>query len=148
MRMTLLIIWLIVLSPLQTAAGQARSEDEQAVRQVIQSTGAALNARDYGAAAAVFAEDGDVIVPRSRRVSSQPAIRAFWQEAWSGAPAQRRIALTVRSLRFLGADVAIADCTAEFTAGEPTRDRATYVLVRSGRTWNVSALRVMEAEAP
>ena len=121
MRMTLLFIALLVLSPLRPAAGQQRSADEQAVRQLIQATGAALNARDYGAAAAVFAEDGDVILPHSRRVSGQPAIRAFWQETWSGAPAERRIALTVRSLRFLGSDVAIADCTAEFTAGEPTR---------------------------
>jgi hypothetical protein len=55
--------------------------------------------------------------------------------------------LTVQSLRFLTPDVAVADCTAEFSAGEPTRDRATYVLVRRGGAWQVAALRVMEAEA-
>ena len=59
----------------------------------------------------------------------------------------RRIMLTVQSLRFLTPDVAVADCTAEFSAGEPTRDRATYVLVRRGGAWQVAALRVMEAEA-
>lgn len=147
MRMTLLFIGLLVASPLQRAEGQVRPADEQAVRQLIQATGAALNARDYAAAAGVFGADGDVILPRSRRVSGQAAIRVFWQETWSGAPAERRIALTVQSLRFLGADVAIADCTAKFTVGEPARDRATYVLVRRGGAWKVAALRVMEAEA-
>jgi uncharacterized protein (TIGR02246 family) len=144
--MTLTLISALTLLAFRPVVGQQRAQDEQAVRQVIQATGAALNGRDYGAAAAVFADDGDVILPRSRRVSGQQAIRAFWQETWSPAPSERRIALTVRSLRFLGADVAIADCTAEFTIGQPARDRATYVLVRRGSAWKVAALRVMDAE--
>lgn len=133
--------------PEQPTTGQDRSADERAIRDLIQATGAALNARDWTAAAAVYAEDGDVILPRSPRVAGREAIRALWQQGWSAAPAQRRITLTVRSLRFLDSDVAVADCTAEFSAGEPTRDRATYVLARRGGEWQVAALRVMQAEA-
>lgn len=147
MRMIPLLVAFGVLLLPARVAGQQASADEQAVRQAIEATGAALNARDYDGAAAVFADDGDLILPRSRRVVGRAAIRAFWQERWSGAPADRRIALTVQSLRFLNPDVAVVDCTAEFTVGEPTRDRATYVLVRLGGAWQVAALRVMEAEA-
>jgi uncharacterized protein (TIGR02246 family) len=145
-REALLLIGLFFLAPLSFGTGQARPADEQAVRQVIQETGDALNARDWDGAAAVFAEDGDVVLPRSPRVSGRSAIRTLWQERWSGAPAERKITLSVRSLRFLAPDVAIADSNAEFTAGEPTRDRATYVIVRNAGTWRVAALRVMDAE--
>lgn len=137
----------VMISPGQRAAGQDRSADERAIRELIQATGAALNARDWTAAAAVFAEGGDVILPGSPRVSGREAIRAFWQQRWSAAPKQRRITLTVRSLRFLDSEAAVADCTAEFSAGEPARDRATYVIVRRGGVWQVAALRVMQTEA-
>jgi uncharacterized protein (TIGR02246 family) len=147
MRRSAVVIGLVVCAVV-SLQGQERTADEQPVRQLIQTLGSALNARDYGAAAAVFADDGDLMMPRSRRASGQPAIRALWQESWAGAPAQNRITITVRSLRFLGPDVAIADVTAEFTAGQPSRDRATYVLVRRGGSWKIAALRVMEAEAP
>jgi uncharacterized protein (TIGR02246 family) len=144
-REALVWIGLFSIAPLPVA-GQTRSADEQGVREVIRATGAALNTRDWDAAAAVFAEDGDVVLPRGPRISGRSAIRTLWQERWSGVPAERKITLTVRSLRFLAPDVAIADCTAEFTAGEPARDRATYVIVRDAGTWRVAALRVMDAE--
>ncbi|HSJ30441.1 MAG TPA: SgcJ/EcaC family oxidoreductase [Longimicrobiales bacterium] len=147
MRVVSPFIALMVLASASPLPAQDPSADEQAVRRAIEATGVALNARDYAAAAAVFAENGDLILPRSRRVVGRTAIRAFWEERWSQAPVERRITLTVQSLRFLTPDVAVADCTAEFTVGEPTRDRATYVLVRRGEFWQVAALRVFEAEA-
>jgi hypothetical protein len=42
--------------------------------------------------------------------------------------------------------VAIVEVSARFSAGEPERDRATYVMVRRGGRWLVEALRVMPAE--
>jgi len=147
MRSLLAFLMLVLATSPRTALAQGGPADERAVREVIRTTGAALNARDWEAAARVFAADGDVILPGSARVSGRTAIRAFWAKSWAGAPAQRRITLSVVSLRLLGPDVALADCTAEFSAGLPVRDRATYVLVRRGGTWQVAALRVMQAES-
>ena len=148
MRSLLAVLMLLLTSSPRSALAQGRPADERAVREVITATGAALNARDWEAASRVFAVDGDVILQGSPRVSGRPAIRAFWAKSWAAAPAQRRITLSVASLRLLGPDVALADCTATFTVGVPVRDRATYVLVRRGGTWQVAALRVMPAESP
>src|SRR5947209_3283910 len=123
MRRSAVVIGVVVCAMVVVhaqAQAQERPADEQAVRQLVQAIANGLNARDYGAAAAVFSEDGDLIVARSRRVSGRSAIRALWQETWSALPRELRIALTVRSLRFFGPDVAIADATGEFTPGQPS----------------------------
>ncbi len=135
----------IATSPAE-ALGQERPEDERAIRETVEAVPTALNARDWAAAAAPFTEDGDVLVPGSALASGRAAIAAFWEQGWSDAPDDRQIAVTIQAIRFLGPDVAIAELTAEFSAGEPTRDRATYVIVRDGDTWQVGALRVMQAE--
>src|SRR5690349_18331167 len=96
MRVPIAFIALALLGPASAAPAQGRLPDERPIRAVITATGAALNARDWDAAAAVFTEDADVILPVGPRTSGRAAIRALWQRGWGGAPAERRIALTVR----------------------------------------------------
>ena len=130
------------------ASGMAQDDaDEKAIREAVQAVPAALNERDWEAAAAPFVDRGDVILPGSPRVQGREAIQALWEQGWSGVP-ERKITLTAKSVRQVSADVAIVDATAEFSAGEPARDRATYVMVRQDGIWKVSALRVMQAEQP
>jgi len=139
------LIGMVVIAPVPIALGQERPADERAIRETVEAIPTALNARDWEAAAAPFAEDGDVLVPGSPLASGRAAIAAFWEQGWSDVP-DRRIAVTIQAIRFLGPDVAIVELTAEFSVGEPTRDRATYVIVRTGDAWQVAALRVMLAE--
>ena len=139
------LIGMVVIAPVPIALGQERPADERAIRETVEAIPTALNARDWEAAAAPFAEDGDVLVPGSPLASGRAAISAFWEQGWSDVP-DRRIAVTIQAIRFLGPDVAIVELTAEFSVGEPTRDRATYVIVRTGDAWQVAALRVMLAE--
>ena len=139
------LIGMVVIAPVPIALGQERPADERAIRETVEAVPTALNARDWAAAAAPFAEDGDVLVPGSPLASGRAAIAAFWEQGWSDVP-DRRIAVTIQAIRFLGPDVAIVELTAEFSVGEPTRDRATYVIVRTGDAWQVAALRVMLAE--
>jgi uncharacterized protein (TIGR02246 family) len=141
------LIGMVVIAPVPSALGQERPADERAIRETVEAVATALNARDWEAAAARFAEDGDVLVPGSPLASGgRAAIAAFWEQGWSDAPDDRRITVTIQAIRFLGPDVAIAELTAEFSAGEPARDRATFVIVRTGDAWQVAALRVMQAE--
>ena len=129
-----------------TVANPDHAADERAIRQIIDRLTQALNARDYAAAAAPFGEDGDLVLPGGARVTGRAAVEAEWSRAWSTA-GDRRIAVTVREVRFIGSDEALAELTAEFSSGTP-RDRATYVFVRRGDRWKVAALRVMAAEGP
>ena len=140
------LIGMVVIAPVPSALGQERPADERAIRETVEAIPTALNARDWEAAAAPFAEDGDVLVPGSPLASGRAAIAAFWEQGWSDAPDDRRITVTIQAIRFLGPDVAIVELTAEFSVGEPARDRATYVIVRTGDAWQVAALRVMLAE--
>jgi len=128
-------------------ANPDRAADERAIRETIERLTQALNGRDYAAAAAPFGEDGDLVLPGAARATGRAAVEAKWSRAWSAA-GDRRIAVTVRAVRFVGSDAALAELTAEFSSGTPARDRATYVLVRRGDRWNVAALRVMPAENP
>jgi len=131
--------------PLAVPASPDRVADERAIRDAVKAVTDALNARDYAAAATLFAEDGDLVLPGAVRVSGRAAIRAEWDRVWSTA-ADRRIAVTVRDIRFVGPDTALAELTAEFSSGTPARDRATYVMVRRGDRWEAAALRIMPAE--
>jgi len=145
MRIVLTIALLTSFAPLE--AGAQRNAAESAIREAVQKIPAALNSRDWEAAAAPFLEEGDVILPGGARIQGREAIQALWEERWADVP-ERKITLTARSVRQLGTDFAIVDATAEFSAGEPARDRATFIMVRRDGVWKVAALRVMQAENP
>lgn len=147
MRILVIALVLCLLSTVQRLGAQTGSGDEQAVHALIQSVGAALNARDYAAAANLFADDGDLIFPRGPHTTGPDDIRAVWQQRWSAVSPDRRMTLTTTPARFLTPDVAVVDVRGEYSVGEPARDRATYVVVRRNGEWRVAVLRVMIAEA-
>lgn len=131
-------------------AGPVLAADDAAsaagVRARVKALEAAWNARDAGGIAAVFAPDGDLILGDSPRYSGQEAIRLSSQDMASATPPARKISISVDAIRHLSPDIAIAECTAKFSAGEPTQDRATWVMVRRQGAWQIAALRVLPAE--
>jgi uncharacterized protein (TIGR02246 family) len=129
---------------------QERAGDEAAIRAQLAAMEAAWNERDAAALAALYTADGDaILLLNPQRMAGQNAIRGA-AEAGSffplaGTP-DRRISLDVEGIRFISSDVAIADATARFLAGEPAQTRPTYVMVRRDGTWRIAALRVLPAE--
>jgi len=119
---------------------------DAAVRARIKAFEAAWNARDAARVASGYAPDGDLILGDGPRYSGRDAIGRSSAAAWSGVPADRRISISIDAIRHPGPDIAIAECTARFSAGEPTQDRGTWVMVRRQGAWWVAALRVMPAE--
>jgi uncharacterized protein (TIGR02246 family) len=122
--------------------------DDAAIRALIAFAEAAINRRDFAALAALYTTDGDTIIASRPRTSGRDAIRRSAEAAWATAPSARRLSMTVDAIRFLDSDVAIADTTARFSAGEPREDRGTWVVVRRDGRWLVGAFRVQPAEQP
>jgi uncharacterized protein (TIGR02246 family) len=126
------------------AQGPARSADDAAVRDVVRQYVDARERRDPQAIGALFTADADqhttAGVWRRGRAAIVPGTLASSQ----GNPGQRSIA--VETVRFLTADVAIADgpYTIGGAGGAPARRMwATIVLVREDGTWRISAIRNM-----
>lgn len=119
--------------------------DDAPVRAVMRRIEDAINARDFAAMAAEYATDGDAIVGSRPRMAGPGAIRAAAEAAWAASPDDRRIAMRSERVRFVAPDVAIVDVAATFTAGSPTADRSTAVLVRRDGLWKVAAFRAYPA---
>ena len=130
------------------ARGQDRSADETAVRNRVAAATSALNRRDGAAFGALFSADADVIVLANPRTHGRPAIQAVAAKDWAAAP-NERATITPTEIRFVGADVAIANTVGRFTGGAtPSEDRGTWVLYRESGGWVITALRVMPAPKP
>ncbi len=144
--MLLLMLPFALLCCRTTEQAQNRTSDEAAIRGQVAAMEAAYNKRDTAALAAIYATDGDVMMVAGPRSSGHEAIRRATETDWAKMPSTRQISLTVDSIRFLSSDVAIAECTARLSEGEPSQDRGTWVMVRRDGTWRVAALRVLPAE--
>ncbi len=133
-----------------------RSADEAAIRAKIAANEAATNRLDATAVAATFAEDADIIIgdppritPRiTPRIAGRDAIHRAIETGYSTAP-HLEARITIDSIRFLSADVAIAECLGlhRYSTGD-VRDRATFVMVRRDGGWLISAVRVLPVVPP
>lgn len=129
-----------------------RSADETAIRAKIAANAAGADTLNSTVVARTFAEDGDLIIgdpPRiTPRISGRDAIRRTLETGFSTAPALE-MSITVDSIRFLSADVAIAECRGvhRYSTGD-VRDRATFVMVRRDGGWLIAAVRVLPVVAP
>jgi uncharacterized protein (TIGR02246 family) len=136
--------------PQNSAAAVAQSDraaDDAAIRAWMARVEAATNARDFAALAAESTADGDVIALSGARVSGRAEMQARIDAVWAAAPADRSISLVLGRIRYIGADTAIVDNLASFSAGEPRQNRGTMVLVRQDGTWRAVAVRIYPAEA-
>lgn len=129
-----------------TPADAPDPQAEQEVRDIVQATEDALNARDFDAFFSTYTEDADLVVFDGPRANGRTSAQALMEQGWANTPADVRASLTVESVRFVTAAVAIANIEASFEGSEPSRDRATAVLVNRGDGWQVNALRVIQPE--
>jgi uncharacterized protein (TIGR02246 family) len=127
------------------AASQQRSTaDESAIREVVKTY---VDAREKGDAAAVrtlFTEDADQLVSSGEwRRGREALVRGTL--ASSKANAGRRT-ITLETIRFPTSDVAIADGRYVIAGSDPSSSRnmwTSFVLVKDGKTWRISAIRNM-----
>lgn len=144
MRALLIVPCLMASWSLPFADQAAQSADEVAVRAVVDRYVAAREARDPAAVDALFTPDADQYTTSGEWRRGRAQVVEGTSRSSARNPGTRRI--RVEAVRFLTADVAIADGPYEIAAAEgaPVRQMWTsIVLVRGPSGWRISAIRNM-----
>lgn len=135
----------ILVTAIVAAQPRAIGEDEAAVRALVARYVAARELRDPTAVEALFTADADQYTTAGEWRRGQEAIVAGTARSSAQNPGARRI--RVEAVRFLTADVAIADGAYEITAPDaaaPARRMWTsIVVVRRPQGWRIGAIRNM-----
>src|ERR1700722_13443183 len=124
----------------QLFAGQlgGASGDEAAVREIVKRYADARDVSDPKAIGALFTDDADQLVSTGEwRRGRDALVRGMLSS--SARETGKRI-LAVESVRFLGADVAIAD--ARYEIGD-RKMWSTFIMKRGSGGWRIQAIRNM-----
>jgi uncharacterized protein (TIGR02246 family) len=128
----------IALPAMDEQARSVASGDEQAVREVVRQYVNARELKDPKAIEALFTEDADQHTTGGEWRRGRAEIVPGTLESSTRNPGARRI--TVDSVRFITADVAIADGPYEIGT---RRMWTSIVLRRDGGVWRIAAIRNM-----
>jgi uncharacterized protein (TIGR02246 family) len=124
----------------QSAA--SRTTDEQNVRAVVDRYVGARERRDEAAIAALFTADADQFTTGGEWRRGRDAVVRGGLASSEQTGGTRRI--TIRAVRFLGRDVAIADGAYELAGardGTTRRMWTTFVMTRVAAGWRIAAIR-------
>ena len=120
------------------------AQDETPIRALVQKYVDAREARDPKAVEALFTEDADQLVSDGVWRKGREVLVKGTLASSQASGGKRTIA--VQSVRFLSADVAIADgrYTLAGTNGAPAREMWTSIFaVRKGGVWKIAGIRNM-----
>jgi uncharacterized protein (TIGR02246 family) len=144
-RIALGILGVLLLSAAAFATTQGRgAEDETAIRDLVARYVAAREARDASAIRALFTEDIDQLVSSGEWRRGRDGVVSGTLE--SSARTRGRRTITVESIRFVSADVALADGRYQIeNQGDGTTRRmwTAFVMVRREDGWKMAAIRNM-----
>ncbi len=143
------ILVLVALAAPWFDQAKTGGNDEAAVRAVVSKYVDARERIDPKAVEPLFTEDADQLVSSGEWRKGREAVVKGTMASSSSTGGKRTI--TVESVRFVTADVAIADGRYELTglAGGTSRSMwTTIILKRSGKEWRITAIRNMLPAAP
>ena len=138
-----MLFCIISIAP-SLAQNRVRSNDEDAVREIVSKYVDARERIDPKAVEALFTSDADQLVSSGEWRRGREAVVRGTMESSRSTGGRRSI--TVESVRFVGTEVAIADGRYELTglAGGATRQMwTTLVLKRTESGWRIAAIRNM-----
>jgi uncharacterized protein (TIGR02246 family) len=132
-----------------TGPAQSKAGDEAAVRAVVANYVAARERGDAAAVAAVFTETVDQLTSSGEwRRGRDALVRGTLASSKTNSGART---ITIKTVRFPAADVAIADgeYVIAATSSASTRNMWTsFVMIRSGGQWRIDAIRNMLPAPP
>lgn len=140
-----LSVAVLVLAAISPAMAQQGPADEAAIRQRLMTYADARTRRDAAAEALCYTADGDFRSSAGPFVSGRAAIE---KQLTVNDPTYQFV-LTVTHLRFVSPTVAVAD--ADLVTGAQGRTAkliGSYVMVREGAEWLISAARIAVAPVP
>ena len=132
---------------LPAAAGaNGPSDDEAAIRAIVERVEAGWNAGSGAGFAVPFAEDADYVIINGHRIKGRQAIAESHQRIFDTIYKGSRNELTVDRVRFLRPDVAVAHVRSHlrFTRdGKPAEGDAisTWVLTKGAEGWSIAAFQ-------
>ena len=129
----------------QPSASGSSAADDAAVRAVIARYVSARDARDAAALAGLFTEDADQYTTSGDWRRGRDKMLPGMAESSRQNPGSRGIA--VQAVRFVTADVAIADGSYSIAGSDAPR-WTTIVLTRDAGLWRIAAIRNMTPVRP
>ena len=131
-------IALCLLCTLLIAAQAGRTSDESAVRDMVKRYADARDVKDPKEIGALFTDNADQLVSTGEwRRGRDALVRGM---LGSSARETGKRTLAVETVRFLGADVAIAD--ARYEIGD-RKMWSTFIMKRTSSGWRMEAIRNM-----
>lgn len=130
----------------ETAALSAGAADERAVRESVRQVEAGWNTKSGAAFAKPFAEDADYVVINGMQLKGREAIGKGHQQIFDTIYKDSSLALTLKQVRLLRPDVAVAHVSAHLKArlGEQTQEHdaiITLVLTKDKGEWHIAAFQ-------
>lgn len=135
------------------SGGQApadRTRDEAAIRANVAAFVKAYNAKDAKALASLFAADAQIEDEEGNITEGRDAIQEVFAGWFTDNP-QKRIEVTIESIRFIGRNLAVEKGTTKERAAPeetPDYDRYTVVHARRDGKWQMVLARDEEGPAP
>lgn len=142
---TALTTVLVLTLSLVTAQERSMSDDDAAIRRVIQQQDEARERGDWKALGQLFTEDADWLTStgewRKGRAQIEKSVAQAGRTTYKGGS----YATTVESVRLMTPTVAMVDTVFEIANidGGSRKGHRAYVLVKSGKTWLIAANRSM-----
>jgi uncharacterized protein (TIGR02246 family) len=132
------------------------TQDEQAIREIVAKLEAAWNAADSKSFVSDFAEDAAFIHIFGHELNGRAAIEAAHQRIFDSIYKNSRVRWTLRGVRFLRPDVAMAwtEARVQFAEGDSRPEvptRPTMVLSKENGRWQTAFFqntRISEIPAP
>jgi uncharacterized protein (TIGR02246 family) len=140
---------MLPLMPLVAGAPAAPSDEETAVRAVVQKYVDARETRDPKAIELLFTEDADQLVSDGTWRRGRETLVRGMLESSKRNPARRSI--NVESVRFLSPEVVLVDGRYIQKAAEGGKDRQMWTAITLKRVdggWRIAAIRNMLPSAP
>lgn len=126
-----------------------RSADEAAIRANVAAFLKAYNSGDAKAIAALFTPDGQVEDEDGNVSEGREAIAETFARVFKANP-DKRLEVSIESIRFIGADLAVEKGSTKETVGDepPEYDRYTAVHVKRDGKWAMALARDEEGPPP
>jgi uncharacterized protein (TIGR02246 family) len=125
-----------------------RTEDEKAIRANVAAFAKAYNAQDAKGIAALFTPNGQVVDEEGNAAEGRDEIEKVFKELFTTTP-QKRIEVSIDSIRFIGPDVALEEGSTKetLTGGEtPEYDRYKVLHVKRDGKWLMALAQDSEGE--
>lgn len=147
--MTRISTWLAFIVLAFAPSAYAQPSPDAIGREMLARVATAWAATDAAAIAALYASDGDLIVPSGTRLAGREAVRAFYGQAFGNGYADSRAKAELRAMRALTPDILVGDGSWSINGaarpdGSPRareEGRFTVILKRAAAGWEIAALR-------